>query len=90
MTWAWLLIALLALGSLAILCIRLASRWMYRPTSQFVIDLLSRSLAGTATHKELDYFISMPIRHDRKLEMVRNEFAAIYGPDSFEANVGSP
>jgi hypothetical protein len=46
--------------------------------------LLSRALAGTTKQGELDYFISLPVRHDPLLEQIRNEFGSLFGPSAFK------
>jgi hypothetical protein len=58
-------------------------RWLYRPSRRDIALLLSSSLMGNSSSKEIDYFISMPVRHDQLLETIRNDFATLYGPTSF-------
>ncbi len=57
--------------------------WNQRPqerSSQQVAQLLRAAINGTATHRDMDYFISIDIA-DPALNEVKDEVGRLYGPD---------
>ena len=82
-TIAWVVVGLIASGVAIYAVNQSHMRWFYHPSRAKVADLLSRSLERKASHREVDYFLSVPILNDPLLERVRHEFGSLYGPTSF-------
>ena len=56
--------------------------WNHKPrdrTPEQVAELLRAALNGTATHRDMDYFISIDIT-DPTLNDIKDEVRSLYGP----------